>query len=146
MGLLIYLTFTWSNLTYYVHILSQFMYQPRQELWDTAFAFSDILRVLQDKVFSSEQTPVGPTISSLIGALLVFLFLWVKLLSLGNRRNNTLYSVPPLEAEYRSIAVTYCELTRLGYLLCDLRVSQPNPTPLYHDNQVALHISSNHVF
>lgn len=44
------------------------------------------------------------------------------------------------------MAITCRELKWLHYLLRDLRVSQPLPTPLYCDNQAALHISSNPVF
>lgn len=44
------------------------------------------------------------------------------------------------------MAITCCELKWLRYLLHDLCVPQPHPTPLYCNNQTALHISSNPVF
>lgn len=44
------------------------------------------------------------------------------------------------------MVVTCCELKWLRYVLHDLRVPQFSPTPLFYDNQVALHISNNLVF
>jgi len=43
-GCLLYLTITRSNLTYSVHIFSQFMQDPRQTHWDAAI---ELLRYLK---------------------------------------------------------------------------------------------------
>lgn len=50
------------------------------------------------------------------------------------------------EAEYRSMAMTTCELTWLKALLLALGVEHPNPIRLYCDSQAALHITANPVF
>jgi hypothetical protein len=50
------------------------------------------------------------------------------------------------EAEYRVMANTTCEITWLSYLLSDIGISQPTRTPLFCDNQSALHIASNPVY
>ncbi|KAL0311511.1 UNVERIFIED_CONTAM: hypothetical protein Sangu_2445800, partial [Sesamum angustifolium] len=50
------------------------------------------------------------------------------------------------EAEYRSMAVTICELKWISYLLRDFGVSVVAPIPLHCDNQNALHIMVNFIF
>ncbi|KAK3025756.1 hypothetical protein RJ639_040448 [Escallonia herrerae] len=50
------------------------------------------------------------------------------------------------EAEYRSMAVTTCELTWLKSFLLSLGVHHDRPMRLFCDNQAALHIASNLVF
>ena len=50
------------------------------------------------------------------------------------------------EAEYRSMALTTCELTWLKSLLSILGVSHSRPMSLHCDSQAALHISQNPVF
>ena len=51
-----------------------------------------------------------------------------------------------IEAEYRAIADTTSELLWLRWLLKDLGVSTSSTTPLYCDNQSAIHIAHNDVF
>ena len=50
------------------------------------------------------------------------------------------------EAEYRAIADITFELLWLQWLLKDLGVSTSSVTPLYCDNQSAIHIAHNDVF
>ena len=50
------------------------------------------------------------------------------------------------EAEYRALAGTTSELLWLRWLLTDLGVSTSSATPLYCDNQSAIHIAHNDVF
>ena len=50
------------------------------------------------------------------------------------------------EAEYRAMANTTCEITWLSYLFSDIGIPQSTPTPLFCDNQSALHIASNPVY
>ena len=50
------------------------------------------------------------------------------------------------EAEYRAFADTISELLWLQWLLKELSVSTSSATPLYCDNQSAIHIAHNDVF
>ena len=50
------------------------------------------------------------------------------------------------KVEYRAIADTTSELFWLRWLLKDLGVSTSSTTPLYCDNQSAIHIAHNDVF
>ncbi|KAK4409428.1 Retrovirus-related Pol polyprotein from transposon RE2 [Sesamum angolense] len=50
------------------------------------------------------------------------------------------------EAEYRSLASTVCDLTWIGYLLRDLNIAFPTPSPLFCDNKAAIHITANPIF
>ena len=50
------------------------------------------------------------------------------------------------KAKYRALADTTSELLRLRWLLKDLSVSTSSATPLYCDNQSAIHITHNDVF
>ena len=51
-----------------------------------------------------------------------------------------------VEAEYRSMATTTCELKWLKALLHSLGVAHPRPMQLYCDSQAALHIAANPIF
>ena len=50
------------------------------------------------------------------------------------------------EAKYRALADTTSELLWLQWLVTDLGVSTSSATPLYYDNQSAIHIAHNDVF
>ena len=51
-----------------------------------------------------------------------------------------------IEAEYHALTDTTSELLWLRWLLKDLGVSTSSATPLYCDNQSAIHITHNDVF
>ena len=51
-----------------------------------------------------------------------------------------------IEAEYRALTDTTCELVWLRWLLADMDASQPTATPLYCDNRSAIYIAHNDVF
>lgn len=50
-GRLVYLTITRLDLSYYVHILTHFMSQPKVDHWDAALWVFRYLKSSQDKVF-----------------------------------------------------------------------------------------------
>ena len=50
------------------------------------------------------------------------------------------------EAEYRSMALTTCELKWLKEVLTSLGIDHPQPMSLHCDSQAALHISQNPMF
>ena len=74
-----------------------------------------------------------------------YFFLRSSLISWKTKKQNTV-SWSSLEAEYRALASTTCELQWLAYLLNDLCVSCSRLTILYCDNQRALHIVANPIF
>ena len=49
------------------------------------------------------------------------------------------------EAEYMAMAHTSCELMRVKHFLEELRF-EVLPMDMHYENQVAIHITSNHVF
>ena len=51
-----------------------------------------------------------------------------------------------IEAEYRALADTTCELVWLRWLLANMDAPQPTATPLYCDNRSAIYITHNDVF
>lgn len=50
------------------------------------------------------------------------------------------------EAEYMVVALTFCELQWLSYLLHDLGIPHPRPMTLHCDNQVVIYIAANPLF
>ncbi|KAL0411138.1 UNVERIFIED_CONTAM: Retrovirus-related Pol polyprotein from transposon RE2, partial [Sesamum latifolium] len=119
-GRLLYLGFTCPDISYGVQQLSQYLLHPCQNHWNAAL---HLLRYL--------------------GGFCVFL--GPMLISWKSKKQNTV-SRSSVEAEYRSLAATVCELQWVSYMLPALGVSYPLPIPLYCDNKAALHIMANPVF
>ena len=82
------------------------------------------------------------TRSSLIGWLI---FLGVSPISWKMKNQHTV-SRSSVEVEYRSMAMTTCELQWLKVVLSSLGVSHPTPMSLHCDSQAALYISQNPIF
>ena len=55
-------------------------------------------------------------------------------------------SRPSSKAEYRSMALTCCEISWFFHLLEDFRIKHSKAALLYCENKVALHIATNPVF
>ncbi|XP_016178855.1 uncharacterized protein LOC107621340 [Arachis ipaensis] len=155
-GRLIYLCFTRPELSYSVHILSQFMHQPHEEHWQAALRVVRYLKgrpeqgvlLRRENDFTlhawcdSDWAGCPLTRRSLTG--------WVILLgnspiSWKTKKQHTV-SRSSAEAEYRSMANTTCELKWLKELLLSLGISHTQPIPLSCDSQAALHIAKNPVF
>ncbi|KAL9425611.1 hypothetical protein AB3S75_032551 [Citrus x aurantiifolia] len=155
-GRLIYLTITRPKITYVVNILSQFMHTPRRPHYDAA------LRVLR---YIKSSHGVGILLSS-TSSLELSAFLDSYWASCPMARQSTteyfimlvnspiswktkkqpVVSRSSVEAEYRAMATTTCELVWLKTLLRDLYVTHPMPITLHCDNQDALHIAANPIF
>lgn len=155
-GRLIYLTITRPEITYSVHILSQFMQKPCQGHLDAAMRILRYLKScpgqgiflsasndLQLRAYCDADWASCPmTRRSLTG---YFVMLGSSPISWKAKKQTTV-SRSSAEAEYRSMAVTTCELIWLRNLLCSLGVDHPKPMRLFCDNQAALHIAANPVF
>ena len=155
-GRLIYLSVTRPDLAYSVHILSQFMQEPRHEHWEAALRVvrylkknpgQGILLKTDSKLqlegwCDSDWASCPLTRRSLTGWLVLLGFSPVS----WKTKKQPTVSRSSTEAEYRSMAATTCELKWLKQLLGDLGVSHPTGMRLYCDNQSALHIAQNPVF
>ncbi|KAK2405521.1 putative mitochondrial protein [Trifolium repens] len=155
-GRLIYLCFTRPELSYCVHILSQFMQQPRQEHWEAALRVVRYLKgnpgqgILLRK--DSDLKLYGWCDSDWASCPLTRRSLTGWFVSLGNspiswktKKQHTV-SRSSAEAEYRSMANTTCELKWLKGILSCLGICHDQPIMIYCDSQAALHISKNPIF
>ncbi|CAA7040477.1 unnamed protein product [Microthlaspi erraticum] len=117
---------TRPNLTYAVHIFSQFMQKPQHDHWTA------LMRVVRCPL----------TRRSVSG--------W--LMTLGNSpiswktKKQDVVSRSSAEAEYRCMAMALCELKGLRQLLMEMGVKQDQPMSLYCDKQAAIYIAANPVF
>ncbi|KAL2225710.1 UNVERIFIED_CONTAM: Retrovirus-related Pol polyprotein from transposon RE1, partial [Sesamum indicum] len=123
-GRLLYLCFTRPDLSHAVQQLSQYMQRP----------FAGILCADWGACLDSRCSLTGFAI-----------FLGTALISWKIKKQCTV-SRSSAEAEYRSMAVTTCELQWISYLLKDFGISVSLPIPFHCDNQAAIHIMANPVF
>ncbi|KAJ9546293.1 hypothetical protein OSB04_018836 [Centaurea solstitialis] len=152
-GRLIYLVVTRPDLAYAVHILSQFMHQPRQEHWEAALRVVRYLKGspgqgvllhsdndLKLKGWCDSYWDACPlTRRSLTGFIV---FLGDSPISWKTKKQHTV-SLSSAESENRSMATITCELKWLKTLLSDLGIEHPNAVQLFCDNKSALHIANN---
>ncbi|RVW66926.1 Retrovirus-related Pol polyprotein from transposon RE1 [Vitis vinifera] len=155
-GSLVYLTVTRPDISYVVHQVSQYLSAPRSTHYATVLR---ILRYLKGTIFHglfySAQSPLvlrafsdadwagDPTNRrSTTG----YCFLLGSSLISWRSKKQTFVARSSTEAEYRALADTTSELLWLRWLLKDLGVSTSSATPLYCDNQSAIHIAHNDVF
>eukprot|EP00261_Vitis_vinifera_P040707 XP_019081950.1 PREDICTED: uncharacterized protein LOC109124308 [Vitis vinifera] len=155
-GRLIYLAVTRPDLAYSVHILSQFMQEPRIEHWEAALRVvrylkgtpgqGILLRADSDLSLQgwcdSDWAACLVTRRSLSGWLV---FLGQSPISWKTKKQHTV-SHSSAEAEYRAMAAVTCELKWLKGLLLSLGVHHPKAIKLFCDSQSALHMAKNPVF
>ncbi|KAL8121742.1 hypothetical protein AgCh_018473 [Apium graveolens] len=155
-GRLIYLAVTRPDLSYTVHILSQFLQNPRQEHWDAALHTVRYLKgapgqgilVRSDSELSltgwcdSDWAACPLTRRSLTGWLV---FLGQSPISWKTKKQHTV-SRSSAEAEYRSMAPITFELKWLKAFLPSLGIHHKKVIPLFCHSQSALNIAKNPVF
>ncbi|CAL1389558.1 unnamed protein product [Linum trigynum] len=155
-GRLLYLTVTRPDITYAVNLLSQAMQAPTKAHEDAAVR---VLRYLKSTpgrgLFFPASTPLILTAycdADWGGCPLTrrsttgyYIRLGASPISWRTKKQNVV-ARSSAEAEYRAMASTVSEVLWLRWLLRDLGISSSGPTPLFCDNQAALHIAANPVF
>ncbi|CAM8932740.1 unnamed protein product [Rhodiola kirilowii] len=155
-GKLIYLTITRPDLSYSVHVLSQFMQKPTQ---DHLQAVQRVLRYLKGAPAQGLFFPANSDLSlkafcdaDWASCPLTRKSVTGYCVTLGGcavswkTKKQPVISRSSAESEYRSMAATCCELTWLVRLLADMRVPTTYSIPLHCDNKAAIHIAHNPVF
>ncbi|GAA0171560.1 transmembrane signal receptor [Lithospermum erythrorhizon] len=154
-GRLLYLSFLRPDLSFAVHILSQFLHQPRQDYWSAALRVVKYLKGCpgQGILLSSQSTlklsgwcdsdwaSCSITRRSLSGWII---FLDDSPVSWKTKKQVTV-SQSSVEAEYRSMAVLTCELKWLRGLLWCFGVFYSGAVELFCDSQ-SVHLAQNSVF
>ncbi|KAL1194230.1 Retrovirus-related Pol polyprotein from transposon RE1 [Cardamine amara subsp. amara] len=155
-GRLIYLLATRPDLTYVIHVLSQFMKSPRTDHMEAALRVVRYLKGTpgQGVVFRSncDLKIHGWTDSDWSGCPLTrrsvsgwFVTLGDSPISWKTKKQDSV-SASSAEAEYRGMANAVRELRWLRRVLTDLGVTHHGPMDLYCDNQAAIYIAANPVF
>ena len=155
-GKLNYLTITWSDISFPVSVVSQFLQSPCDSHWDVVVRILHYVKgtsgqgVLYENRghtqivgYSDANWAGSPTYRRSTSRYYVFiggnLIFWKS-------KKQDVVAKSRAEAEYQAMALTTCELIWLKHLLQDLRFGNDEQMKLIHDNQAALHISSNLVF
>lgn len=155
-GRLIYLTHTRPELSYAVHILTQFMKTPKQAHWDAA---TRVVRFLKGSpgqgiflnadpdltmtVYCDSDWSACPITRRSLSAFVVML--GASPISWKTKKQRTV-SHSSAEAEYRSMASALREVKWLRKLLKGLSIKQTAPTRFFCDSKATIHIAANPVF
>ncbi|GJW86110.1 retrovirus-related pol polyprotein from transposon RE1 [Tanacetum coccineum] len=144
------------HLVYSVHILSQFMQNPQVEHWEAAIRVVRFLKGSPGQgIFLKSMCDLqlrGWCDADSAGCPLTRRSLTGWAVYLGDSptswktKKQHIVSRSSADAEYRSMAITTCELKWLKSVLLSLGIHQVKPMSLYCDSQAALHISQNPVF
>ncbi|WOH00570.1 hypothetical protein DCAR_0519936 [Daucus carota subsp. sativus] len=155
-GRLLYLTISRPDLAYGVHVLSQYISNPRSDHLQAAYKMVRYIKgtVGQGLFFPKDNSnqlcaysdsdwgACKETRRSLTGYCIL---LGSSLVSWRCKKQHTV-SRSSAESEYRSMADTCCEIVWLVNLLQSLQFPSPVPVPLFCDNKSALYIASNPVY
>jgi hypothetical protein len=155
-GKLIYLTITRPNISYAVSIVSQFMTNPRVPHMNAVIRILKYLKNAPGRGLfyrsSGHLRIEGYTDADWAGSPSdrksttgYCTFIGGNLVTWRSKKQSVV-ARSSAEAEYRAMAHTTCELTWLRTVLQEFGLLTQGPTPLYCDNQAAIHIASNPVF
>ncbi|GJW67118.1 cysteine-rich receptor-like protein kinase 8 [Tanacetum coccineum] len=155
-GKLIYLTVTRPDICYTVQLLSQFMQSP-------TFVHMQAVKHLLRYLLNSPGQGILLANDSVIQLKAYCDSDWASCPMTG--RSTTCYCIllsdspiickskkqavvsrSSIEANYRAMSLTCCEVTWLVNLLKDLSIKDLEPVDLYYDNQATLYVASNPVF
>ncbi|XP_068640193.1 secreted RxLR effector protein 161-like [Aristolochia californica] len=155
-GSLVYLTVTRPDITYVVHVASQFASAPRTTHWTVVLR---ILRYLCGTVhhglllsstsdlvltgYSDADWAGDPTDRKSTTGYCIFLG---NSLVAWKSKKQSVVSRSSVEAEYRAMASITAELIWFRRLLEELGFPQLSATPMFCDNQSAIQIAKNPVF
>lgn len=157
-GKLIYLTLTRPDISYAVHILSQFMHAPHKSHSKLA------LRVIRYLKNAPGKGILFKRDSSLSFSLSVFvdsdwaksitarksitgfcIFLGGSLISWKSKKQSTI-SRSSAEAEFRALADVTCEVIWIQKILNELETKIKTPVDIFCDSKAAIQIAANPVF
>ncbi|KAL2225951.1 uncharacterized protein LOC110011864 [Sesamum indicum] len=155
-GRFLYLSFTKPDISFAAQQLSQFVYRPcvvhmnvplhlvryLERCPDLGLFFPSSSSFTITAYRDADWAGCVDSRHSLTGYCI---FLDEALISWKTKKQTTV-ARSTVEAEYRNLGATTCELKWISYLLQDLHVSVLQPIPLYCDNQAAMHIFANPVF
>uniref|UniRef100_A0A2N9ISU3 Reverse transcriptase Ty1/copia-type domain-containing protein n=1 Tax=Fagus sylvatica TaxID=28930 RepID=A0A2N9ISU3_FAGSY len=134
-GSLVYLTVTQPDISYAVHIVSQFMAAPRSLLLCSCTSDSS--------AYSAADWAGDPTdCRSTTG----YCFLLGDSFISWRSKKQSVVTRSSTEAEYRALADTTAELLWLRWLLQDLGIDCSTAVPIHCDNRSAIQIAHNDVF
>lgn len=155
-GRFIYLTSMRPDLSYLVHILSQFMKTPLLAHWEAALRLVRYLKGSSSQgIFlrsDSDLTITAYCDSDWAACLLTRRSLSAYIIYLGHSpiswktKKQKTVSCSSAEAEYRAMAYTLREIKWLRALLKTFGFQNSRPTPLHCDSKAAIHIAANPVF
>lgn len=147
-GRLIYLSVTRPELSYAIHILSQFMHAPKKDHWDAAVRVVCYLKTNPGQGIllraGLDLRLVAWCDSDYQGCPLSRRSLTAWFIQLGGSpiswktQKQDVVSRSSCEAEYRAMGDTVCEILWLRELLTALGVDCSAPVPLHCDNQSAI--------
>uniref|UniRef100_A0A2N9HNQ0 Reverse transcriptase Ty1/copia-type domain-containing protein n=1 Tax=Fagus sylvatica TaxID=28930 RepID=A0A2N9HNQ0_FAGSY len=155
-GSLVYLTVTRPDISYAVHIVSQFMAAPRSLHYAAVLR---ILRYLKGTLFhglhfSSQSSLTLQAYSDADWAgdptdrrsTTGYCFLLGDSLISWRSKKQSVVAHSSTEAEYRALADTTAELLWLRWLLQDLGIDCSTAIPIHCDNRSAIQIAHNDIF
>ncbi|XP_019091032.1 PREDICTED: uncharacterized protein LOC109128663 [Camelina sativa] len=153
-GRFIYLTITRPDLSYAVHILSQFMKAPLVAHWEATLRLVRYLKgsptlgiflrsdsELHSSAYCDSDYKACPRTCWFLSAYIVYL--GDSPISWKTKKQKTVSS-SSAEVEYRAMAYTLKEIKWLKALMRTLGVDHPQPIDLHCDNQATTYIAANH--